>query len=871
MAIQTAHPRFSWKLGVNEQAARSLSQSAYRILVSSTAALVAQEKGDYWDSGTVPSNSTIQIPYAGKPLPSFAHLYWSVRVWDQAHRPSPWAQAAEFRMGVLDPALVPNAWKAKWIAREGTQGRSLPIFRHEFSISKPIAEAMAYVSGLGQYELRINGEKATDAVMTPGWTDYRKTVFYNAYNLTKALHQGSNAIGILLGNGMYNVEATPGRYTKFTGSFGPPKLIFQARILFTDGSSETVVSDSAWRCHDGPITFSSPYGGEDYDARLEPDGWLQSGFNDHDWSNAEQVNGPGGRLVAQESPAIKVQHVYSAERVTEPKPGVHVYDLGQNFSGWPELSVRGAAGSTVKLIPGELLDARGLVTQVSSGQPQWFSYTLRGAGTESWHPRFSYYGFRYVQVEMEASKGSPMPKLEFVRGQFIHAAVPVVGQFKCSDELLNRIHRLIDAAILSNMQSVLTDCPHREKLGWLEETHLLASSLMYNYGLARLFEKISDDMRDAQAPSGSMPEIAPQFTKFPPPFNDSPEWGSAVVLDPWISYQHYSTVRDLAEHYQQMKRYTDYLGTRATRGIVSYGLGDWYDIGPGEPGVSKLTSLGVTATALYYEDLSTVSKAAKLLGKTADSHALEHTAEQVREAFNRTFYNPETHVYDRGSQTAYAMPLVLGIVPQQDRQLVLQKLVDNVREHQNHVTAGDIGFHFVVEALLQGGRSDVLYDMLSRTDAPSYGYQLHMGATTLTEAWDANPRDSQNHFMLGHAEEWFYRGLAGIDFDLSRPRENQIVIRPWLAGSVKETEASYDSALGRIAIHWQQEQNLTTIDLAIPPNTVATVYLPKTGKTEIHESGRPVRAVGAVTLLSDDGTQTECRVASGRYHFTVTK
>jgi alpha-L-rhamnosidase len=867
LAIQSDSPRFSWKLKASDPAMRGLSQSAYRILVSSSATLAAQGKGDYWDSGTVSSDSTIQIPYGGKPLPSFAHLYWSVRVWDQAGSSSARSQTSEFHMGILSP----NDWRAKWIAREDTHSRSLPIFRREFAISKPVAEAIAYVSGLGQYELRINGQKADNAVLTPGWTDYRKTVFYNAYDLTKALHQGSNAVGILLGNGMYNVEASPGRYTKFVGSFGPPKLIFQAKIVFTDGSSAMVVSDSSWRCHDGPIMFSSPFGGEDYDARLEPDGWLQSGFNDRGWSNAAEVSGPGGTLVAQQSPAIKVEHVYAAKHVTEPKPGVHVYDLGQNFSGWPELSVQGAAGSSVKLIPGELLDAGGFVSQVSSGKPQWFSYTLRGSGTEVWHPRFSYYGFRYVQLETAASNdGFPQqPRLEAVQGQFIHADVPVVGQFRCSDELLNRIHRLIDAAILSNTQSVLTDCPHREKLGWLEETHLLASSLMYNYGLARLYEKISDDMRDAQAPSGLMPEIAPEYTKFPPPFNDSPEWGSAVVLTPWISYQHYANVRDLADHYPQMKRYTDYLGTRAKNGIVSYGLGDWYDIGPGEPGFSKLTSLGLTATAIYYTDLSTVSQAAKRLGKTDDAEALAHTAEQVREAFNRAFYHPDTHVYDRGSQTAYAMPLTLGIVPQQDRQLVLQKLIDNIREHQNHVTAGDIGFHFVVEALLEGDRSDVLYDMLSRTDPPSYGYQLHRGATTLTEAWDANPRSSQNHFMLGHVEEWFYRRLAGINIDLSQPHENQIVIRPWLVGGIKGAEASYDSAVGRIAVSWKHEQNLTAVDLAIPPNTVATVYLAKARRAPVYESGHPVHEVREVIVLRENDTQMECRVASGRYHFTM--
>ena len=381
-------------------------------------------------------------------------------------------------------------------------------------------------------------------------------------------------------------------------------------------------------------------------------------------------------------------------------------------------------------------------------QPQWFSYTLAGRAAETWRPRFSYLGFRYVQVEITGK--ATVTALE---GQFLHAAAPVTGEFSCSKELFNRIHRLIDAAILSNMQSVLTDCPHREKLGWLEQSHLSGSGIMYNYAVETLYEKIANDIADTQTADGLAPDIAPEYVVFKEGFRDSPEWGSAIVLDPWLAYRHYGDQRNMAAHYDEMKRYVDYLGGKRTDGILSFGLGDWYDIGPKPPGVAQLTGLDVTASATYYQDLTTVARMARLLGKTADAAAFEATARRVRDAFQAKLYHAQTGDYDRGSQTGNAMPLALGMAPEADRARVLNRLVEDIRAHHNHTTAGDIGFHYVIQALSEGGRSDVIYDLLSNPDAPSYASQLARGATSLTEAWDANPRSSQNHFMLGHAEE----------------------------------------------------------------------------------------------------------------------
>ncbi|MGB6200163.1 MAG: family 78 glycoside hydrolase catalytic domain, partial [Candidatus Acidiferrales bacterium] len=567
---------------------------------------------------------------------------------------------------------------------------------------------------------------------------------------------------------------------------------------------------------------------------------------------------------------IKVMHIYPVVKRTVVAPGILVYDLGQNFSGWPQIKVSGHAGDTLKLVPGELLDASGLVTQRSSGGPSYFVYTLKGSGEETWHPRFSYYGFRYVQVEgatLASAAGDGKPVVLSLEGQFVHSSAEVTGDFSSSDDLLDRIHGLIDAAMRSNMQSVLTDCPHREKLGWLEESQLLGSALMYNFDLSGLYRKIAGDIRDTQLPDGLVPDTAPEYVVFPGGFRDSPEWGSAAILDPWLEYRFYGDRALLAEQYDVMRKYADYLTTRADGHIISYGLGDWYDVGPGPLGESQLTSRGVTATAIYYLDLTVLQKVSLLLGKPDDAHKYQKLARAVRAAFNAKMLNKKTNEYDTGSQTANAMPLAVDLVPDNRREAVLNNLVQDIRNHNNHVTAGDVGFHFVVEALEDGGRSDVLYDMLSRTDSPSYGYQLARGATTLTEAWDTNPTHSQDHFMLGHAEEWFYTGLAGIDFDLSRPAEQQIEIHPSLVGNIASAQASFDSAVGRIASRWECKDRECALDVTIPAGAEAQVRIPSPQASAITESGKALDHAIGVKLIRSDKSAVLCEIQSGQYHF----
>ena len=864
LALLDPAPHFSWQLNASSEHLHGILQTAYQLQVEG---ITNGRATLLWDSQKTRSEQTLGIRYSGPALVPEHSYRWRVRAWDAHDHPAGWSRYATW-------SQAPE-WHPQWIGADRTESAPLPLFRKSFRLDKSVRRALLYASGLGQDELDLNGRQIGDDALTPGWSDYRKTVFYDTYDITISLRRGQNALGVMLGNGMYHVAKTPGRYQKFEGVYGPLKCALLLHIEFVDGRSQDIVTDDTWKTAPGPITFSSTYGGEDYDARLDPRGWDMPDFDDSAWHSARVMDGPGGALIPEIAPAIRAMHTYDPVRKTRPKPGIVVYDLGQNFAGWPSILVAGPAGASVRLTPGELLNADGTVSQRSSGQPQWFRYTLRGGGAENWHPRFSYYGFRYVQVET-SEKTTGAVHLLRLRGDAIHSSATPAGSFTSSDPELNRIHQLILRAIENNSESIFTDCPHREKLGWLEETHLMATSMLYDYNFARLFAATARNIADAQTSSGPnagrVPTIAPEYVVFAPDygvFDDSPEWGSAAILAPWYVYQRNGDLSALATQLPVMERYADYLATRAHDNIITYGLGDWYDIGPGPPGYEKLTSAGFTATAIDYQDLKVLERIAALLGMQDQSTHYARLAEAVRSAFNARFFSPAQHSYDKGSQTAQAMPLVLGLVDESERSAVLDALVADIRNHQNHVTAGDVGYHYVVDALLDGGRSDVLYDMLERTDTPSYGYQLSRGATSLTEAWDASPENSQDHFMLGDAEEWFYRGLGGINIDFSRTGSDRILFRPATVGKLAWVHTDAHTPLGLIESAWHRTPQTILYSFTVPTNTTATIEVNASPSDAVTVDGfAPGKAPGVLKSTLSNG-HLQLVVGSGRYALSV--
>ncbi len=884
IGIQSEKPQLSWLL---QSAQRNVKQTAYRVIVSDNAAMLQSNTGNVWDSKKITSNESIQVIFSGKKLVSTKTYYWKVMVWDNQQQASAWSKPAKWQMGLLEE----TDWKgAKWIAyeklpnaeriipaidnpgdkrwKEGTD--ILPLMRKSFTINKAIKTASAFITGLGQFDMSLNGTKVGDHFMDPGWTKYDQHALYLTFDITNQIKQGKNAVGVMLGNGFYYVPGE--RYHKLRAVFGYPKMICRILIQYQDGSEESIISNETWKAAPGPVTYSSIYGGEDYDANLEQTGWNNAVFNDQKWRKAVVVDGPP-KLDAQAESPLKIMEQFKPVKISQPKPGVWLYDMGQNASAIPYIAVKGKKGAVIKITPAELLTDDGLANQKAVGEPVFFNYTLSGKGTEMWHPQFMYYGFRYIQVEggVPANESNPnqQPVISEIKSLHTRNSTASIGTFSSSNDLFNKTFKLIDWAIRSNTVSVFTDCPHREKLGWLEEAHLVGSSIRYNYDIATLCRKVIRDMQHSQTADGLIPDIAPEYTVFGGPFRDSPEWGSNGILMPYYVYQWYGDKQILEESYSMMTRYANYLDSKSKNHILYFGLGDWYDIGPKDLGPSQLTPGGITSTAIFYYDLNILSRVAKLLGKDADAEKYTALAKTVRASFNDTFFHKDTKQYGSGSQAANAMSVYMGLVEPQNKPAVIENLIKDIRAHNNGVTAGDIGFRYLLRVLDDAGRSDVIFDMNSRSDVPGYGYQLARGATSLTESWQGNRISSNNHFMLGHLMEWFYSGLGGIKSDSNDVAFKHIVIRPELVGDVTYTNTSYQSPYGTISSNWKKTGSSTTFNVEIPANTTATIYLPATQKSTIKEAGKAITGNSDLKLIKFEDGKALIQTGSGKYNFSV--
>ncbi|WP_436490521.1 family 78 glycoside hydrolase catalytic domain [Chitinophaga sp. ARDCPP14] len=852
MGIDAPHPALSWQL---RSKGTNIRQTAYRVLVADNPAALDKNRGRIWDSKKVPSDQSVQVLYNGKPLLPATTYYWKVMVWDQQGKPSAWSETAQWHTGLFSP----HDWQqAQWIGYEKMPDTArivpaitndnapkyryrkdiLPLLRKEFNIAKPLQKATVYISGLGQFDLHLNGKKTGDHFLDPGWTKYDQHALYVTFDVTEQLHTGTNALGVMLGNGFFYVPGE--RYRKLTGAFGYPQLICRLHLQYNDGTTENIISDTTWKATPGPVTFSSIYGGEDYNATLEQPGWDTPSFDDASWRPAVTVTGPP-QLEAQTAAPLKIFDRFTPLKITQTGTNTWVYDMGQNASAIPAISLKGKKGMVVRITPAELITEKGLADQSAVGSPVFFNYTLKGTGAESWQPQFMYYGFRYIQIDgaVPAGKSNPagLPEIQTLYSLHTRNAAPTIGQFSCSNELFNKTFKLIDWAIRSNTASVFTDCPHREKLGWLEEAHLVGSSIRYNYDIATLCRKVVRDMIHAQTADGLIPDIAPEYVQFDDGFRDSPEWGSNGIILPWYMYQWYGDKSVLEESYPMMTRYVNYLSQKSNHHILSHGLGDWYDIGPKFPGESQLTPKGITATAIYYYDLSILSKVATVLGKTADAQKYEAQSEAVKQAYNRAFFNDSTKQYATGSQTANAMSVYMQLTDPRYKAGVVENIVADIRQHNNSITAGDIGYRYLLRVLDDEGRSDVIFDMNSRSDVPGYGLQLAKGATALTESWQAYRDASNNHFMLGHLMEWFYSGLAGIRPVPGSVAFHDIVIRPEPVGDVTFAKASYLSPYGEIVSDWKKEDNTFTLRVRIPANCRATIYAPAESTSDVTVNG----------------------------------
>lgn len=889
LVIDSGTPAFSWHL---KSEFRNQSQSAYHILVADNLEDIQNSRGNIWDSEKVNSDQSILVKFNGVELMPAQKYFWKVKVWNQDGNASVWSKPAYFVTALFNKKDWGNA---QWIVYEempesmrlvpgvhrlrrdfkasteklGQKRYVTPYFRKEFSVSKKIKHAYVAVSGLGHYELSLNGEKLGNRFLAPGWTNYDKTCLYNMYEVTDQLQNGKNALGALVGNGFYNINTE--RYIKFAVTYGSPTLICKLKIEYEDGTEEVVISDESWKTDNSPITFTSIYGGEDYDANLEQAGWNTPGFDDSGWKNALVSGGPKGELKVETDYPLKVMDVFDDPVILTPE-NTFLYDFKQNASGIVKLKVTGKKGQTLKLHPAERLMDNGLMNQKTSGTPVWFQYTLKGEGEEIWMPKFTYYGFRYVQVEGAVPEGYPnpenLPVITELQSLHTRNSSPAVGSFNCSNELFNRTYELIDWSVKSNLASVTTDCPHREKLGWLEQTHLMGNSIKYMYDIYNLYNKIVDDMMASQTVDGLVPDIAPEFVEFVQGFRDSPEWGSSCVIVPWYLYKWYGDSQTMKKAYPMMKKYMAYLGSKADNHILDHGLGDWYDLGPKGPGPAQLTPKSLTATAIYYYDLSLLAEMAKMLDNNVDANFYAELAKKVRVAFNDKFFSQKKKSYSTGSQTSYAMPLYFGMVDKEYEEEVAQNLAKELRRNNYALTSGDVGYRYLLQALNKFGYADIIYKMNSRSDVPGYGYQLKKGATSLTESWKAEGA-SHNHMMLGHLMEWFYSGLGGISQSENSVAYKEIVIKPEFVEDMTYVSTGYESPYGQINYNWEKKDNVVNLTVEIPVNTTALVCLDKNNNSVISEGNSKITNAKGIEIISENEDQVICKVGSGKYFFRI--
>ncbi|MGO8698297.1 MAG: glycoside hydrolase family 78 protein [Limisphaerales bacterium] len=881
LGIDAAQPRLSWILEPASRAARSQSQTAFQILVAASRKNLGLGQGDLWDSGKVLSDSSIQIPYAGQRLMSGQECFWKLRIWDQEGRVSGWSEPARWSMGLLDQ----SDWHAKWIGAEdptapsgaiaGPEDRRLParLMRREFALHQKVRRATAYVSGLGLFEFSLNGRKIGDHVLEPGLTDYSKRLFYVTFDVTKDLKKGANAAGIMLGNGRFYAPRL--QVPTATVSYGFPKLLFELKVEYMDGATEEIVSDNTWNVTtNGPIRANNEYDGEAYDARMELEGWNGPGFDDSQWSRARIVAPPGGVLAAQMIEPIRVTQTLRPVSMTAVSAGVYIFDFGQNMAGWCRLRVRGPAGSEVSLRHAETLKADGTLylDNIRSAKVT-DAYVLKGKGMEVHEPRFTYHGFRYV--EMTGFPGKP--SLSCLEARVVHDDLESAGDFACSNPLLNRIYRNVLWGVRGNYRSIPTDCCQRdERQGWLGDRSAESKGETYMFNTAPLYGKWLRDMADAQKENGSVPDVCPAYW---PIYSDNVTWPSSTVIIPGTLRDQFADQTVMATHYASAKRWIDFMSGFLQDGIIARdSYGDWC-VPPEEQKLihsndpKRKTDKALLATAYFYYDLCLMRQCADLLGKPADAQPFASQAARIKTAFNARFLKPEAGQYDNGTQTSCVLPLAFGLVPPEYQQRVFDHLVNKIaQESQGHIGTGLIGGQWLMRVLSDNGRSDLAYTIATQETYPSWGYMISKGATTIWELWNGNTADpamnSGNHVMLvGDLGIWLYEDLAGIKPDPERPGFKHIVMRPEPVGDLRFVKASHRSSYGLIASSWQREGDHFGWQIAVPVNTTATIYLPAREADSVTENGMPAGQSKGVKFLKMEQDRAVFSVGSGNYRF----
>src|SRR5918994_1430295 len=880
LGIDERAPRLSWAL---ESEGRGQVQSAYRILVAQSEEDLESEENLLWDSGRVESDRSVGVEYEGEALRSGTRCLWKVRVWDGEADPSPFGGPAVFETGLLER----SDWEGDWISLgsgpdedfeppTGDEYDELangltpsPYLRKAFSLNRPIRKARLYATARGIYELSINGKKVGEDVLAPGWTDYDRRVQYQAYDVTPLLADGPNAIGALLGDGWY--AGFVGFDPKHRGAhYGVrPQLLAQLEIEYEDGGTETITTDGSWRCSTGPVLFSDLLMGESYDARDEMPGWDEPGFDDLAWYGVKAEEIGDAKLVAQPDEGIRVTEELEAKTVTKPEDGVYVFDMGKNMVGWVRLKVEGEAGRKVTLRYAEALNPDGTIYTTNLRSARAIDrYVLKGEGEEVYEPRFTFHGFRYVEVT--GYPGEPQP--EAVTGRVVHSATPPTGSFECSNSMVNELQENILWGQRGNFLSVPTDCPQRdERLGWMGDAQVFVRTASFNMDVAAFFEKWMTDVEDAQSPQGAFPDVAPLLrgSGLIDLRWGAPAWGDAGVIVPWTIYRAYDDTRIVERHYDAMARWMEYLH-EANPGLIrknrmGNNYGDW--LSPR----GDHTPRHLLATAYWAYGAKLMAEMAEVTGRNEDAKKYGDLNERIKAAFQETYVSPDGWI-EGDTQTCYLLALHMDLLPENLRSAAAEHLVRTIEREDWHLSTGFAGVGYLCPVLTEAGYTDVAYRLLENETYPSWGYTIKNGATTIWERWDGwteengfqSPNmNSFNHYSLGSVGEWLYRYVAGID--LGSPGYGRILIRPRPGGGLTHARGEYDSVRGRISSSWKIEGDRFTLEVLVPPNTTATVHVPC---ADVSEGGGSVAEADGVEMLRAGEGETVLSVGSGRYEFS---
>lgn len=850
LAVEAEHPLLGWKLTSGE---RNATQTAYQVLVAGSPAELARGHGGAWDSGKRRSSESVAVEYGGKPLAPGARYYWTVRVWDGHGRPSQWSAPAHW-----DAALrTADDWHgAQWITPSEDKAAA-PLLRKDFRLAdKKVAKARAYVAGLGLHELRLNGAKVGDDVLAPANTPYERRVLYDTYDVTRQLRGGTNSVGLWLGNGYgENFSQYGFRWT------GKRQAVMLLDVTYTDGSHSRLTTDPTWKWSTGPITADDLYDGESYDARMQQPGWDRPGFDDGAWQATTGADAPKGELRASTMPAIEVADTLDPVKVTEPRPGTYVYDFGQNIAGWARLRAEGTAGTRISLRTAEELGADGLLdTATNRDAAATDTFTLAGTGEpETYEPRFTYHGFRYLEVT-----GSPgRPSKGAVQARVVHADVPSTGSFRSSSDMLNSVWRNNRWSIINNSMSTPTDTPVRdERTPPAMDVQAYGDAAVREFGMEGFYAKYLQDM----PPGTALPsdDVKAQY----------PDMAGGQVTLAWTVYEQYGDRDALETAYPDMKRFVD-RNAAETPGLIwpqDKGFGDWCppDHGPesndgmGSPDAGDCTSeVSLVNTALSYRQAEVTAQAADALGHSEDARHFEGLAAHIKEAFNAHFLNEAGDTYGSGRQVTSILPLAFGMVPGMREKAVGDQLVRTITEkNDSHLDTGIFGTRHLMDALDRIGRTDLAMTMLQQTDYPGFGFQLAHGATASWEQWlYDSAMETHDHAMFAGINTSLYTVLAGIR--PAKPGYSEITVAPTAPAALDRVSAALETVRGRVASTWERSGGSLRLTVTIPANSHAVVHVPVTAR---HDR---VDAPQGAERTRGTGRTAAYRVGSGMWTFTV--